>query len=544
MLYKFDRKPPLLFLSPGIGGNASNAISENVQFEIYGREEDVELAVQPLSVLALSGNLIEEKNLDEHKSFILERHTIGASPPLLEEKIEESLLEVDGSFCSYPPPSPAIETPIELQGVHGARAESELRQLEIAIFVENPFKLRAHPDLDLLSGNVECLGAAKGNESPRQEEEERPSFSQDFAPQSVSEVVSNTDPLTFLSPMETDKENSSNIVAPKNNSQPQSFIYPSPKVMTLTQLPFDTDGGPFVDTQDEDVVKLKQIAVYSNNSLVERMESPRKMDDSYEIIEDSLNQIEHADIESDILQINNIEHHEILNDKLGEKNLPGMKRLHYESSSSVLDNSLDEDYEPTQRSCDKELSYIPTSNKSKNMHLKKKFKGILSSELGNPNPIRRKKKVHFKPDIPKIFKGIDFIISVTAGSVGDRWFERKNDLSTKVKELGGTVIGCPLASKHYQNGKKMKKLGREIFLITSAPSRTKKFLLALALGIPIISSSWIRDCIEQKNILDHNGYRLSNGDSIILGQPCAAMPSNTKLFLDKKIYGKENDLKE
>ena len=49
------------------------------------------------------------------------------------------------------------------------------------------------------------------------------------------------------------------------------------------------------------------------------------------------------------------------------------------------------------------------------------------------------------------------------------------------------------------------------YLIADKPSDLDNYLLALALGIPILSIEWIRHCCEKGMLLDFNAYRLPNG---------------------------------
>lgn len=71
------------------------------------------------------------------------------------------------------------------------------------------------------------------------------------------------------------------------------------------------------------------------------------------------------------------------------------------------------------------------------------------------------------------------------------WMLDKTKLTKKIKEYGGSIVNDVVKSFQMQSSKK------NVILITISPLRTKKFLLALALGIPIVSAMWIEQCIKK-----------------------------------------------
>lgn len=220
-------------------------------------------------------------------------------------------------------------------------------------------------------------------------------------------------------------------------------------------------------------------------------------------------------------------------------------------SSTEPDDSSDDDYEPTQVSPKNNIS-LPKNriindliDTDKKIKLKNSFKEVssaaasrLSSELGSI-----KKRVRFtNATTPKkkLFTGIDFVISLAANSATldgnwPAWTKDKDKLSSRIKAFGGTVISDPL--KYYDGRRKVKRKTNQMFLITLIPLRTKKFLVALAVGIPILSVTWVEHCLQSEALLDHNSFRLPNGDSLLLSQPCAALPASNGIFKGKTFYG-------
>ncbi|KAL7747333.1 hypothetical protein RI367_007387, partial [Sorochytrium milnesiophthora] len=60
------------------------------------------------------------------------------------------------------------------------------------------------------------------------------------------------------------------------------------------------------------------------------------------------------------------------------------------------------------------------------------------------------------------------------------------------------------------------------YCLASGPTRTLKYLAALALGLPRVSHRWILDCIERNEVVSYKFYQLSNGMSTELGAYVAA----------------------
>lgn len=108
----------------------------------------------------------------------------------------------------------------------------------------------------------------------------------------------------------------------------------------------------------------------------------------------------------------------------------------------------------------------------------------------------------------------------------------KVKLARKITTHGGTIVKDLMKSFNPKN----RQIIKNTILVTLAPLRTKKFLLALSLGIPVVSVTWLAYCLKQRIYCDYNSFRLSNGDSILLKQPCAAPPSDCGIFKGKSFH--------
>ena len=171
------------------------------------------------------------------------------------------------------------------------------------------------------------------------------------------------------------------------------------------------------------------------------------------------------------------------------------------SSSSELDNSNDEDYHPTQRSPNSlintmEVQVVSPKIKKVKKSARKYTASRDSSELGIISSA--KKRVQFQPESnkKKVFGGMRMIVTISSSN-GDQpalihdWMLDKTKLTKKIKEYGGSIVNDVVKSFQIQSSRK------NVILITISPLRTKKFLLALALGIPIVSAMWIEQCINK-----------------------------------------------
>ena len=79
-------------------------------------------------------------------------------------------------------------------------------------------------------------------------------------------------------------------------------------------------------------------------------------------------------------------------------------------------------------------------------------------------------------------------------------------------------------------------------LLTDKYSRKEKYLQALALHIPCLSSTWLGACLKHKQVIDWQPYLLPAGESVLLGGAarsrilCPFDPITTKLvdMLDRR----------
>jgi hypothetical protein len=117
----------------------------------------------------------------------------------------------------------------------------------------------------------------------------------------------------------------------------------------------------------------------------------------------------------------------------------------------------------------------------------------------------------------------------------DRWFTDKEFLTRNIQKSGGKVLTNLM--EHYSGRSRVTTAPQQLLLLTHKPLRTKKFLLSLAYGIPIISVFWLRDCFDKNTVLDYEPYRLCNGESLLLQQFIAAYPKVEGVFHSKVFFG-------
>jgi len=54
---------------------------------------------------------------------------------------------------------------------------------------------------------------------------------------------------------------------------------------------------------------------------------------------------------------------------------------------------------------------------------------------------------------------------------------------------------------------------RTVFLLADEPNQKPKYLVALGLGIPCVSTNWLLDCCQKHVLIDWNEYLLAAGES-------------------------------
>ncbi|ORY04427.1 hypothetical protein K493DRAFT_345642 [Basidiobolus meristosporus CBS 931.73] len=155
----------------------------------------------------------------------------------------------------------------------------------------------------------------------------------------------------------------------------------------------------------------------------------------------------------------------------------------------------------------------------------------------------------------ELFKGLGFLItnirtnnseerkcggeeSIEGKFVDD--FERSK-ISVLIKKHGGVIISdfSDVYSGRDRNpNPKVAGDVKKVFVIASSSKRTKKYLMALALGVPRVSSVWVAECARQNKLLNHQGYQLCNGWSRELNAFASSISSdqNDGLFNQMTMY--------
>ncbi|KAH9264454.1 hypothetical protein BASA83_012097 [Batrachochytrium salamandrivorans] len=119
------------------------------------------------------------------------------------------------------------------------------------------------------------------------------------------------------------------------------------------------------------------------------------------------------------------------------------------------------------------------------------------------------------------------------------WMKQKEFVVSHVKSAGGHVYDdfTTLFDGHYPR----KACPAVVVLISARPTRSKRYIMAVALGIPIVTSLWVQACIDQGSLVDFGAYRLSNGVSLEMGHWCVLPPSTQGVFKNVNIYAFSKD---
>lgn len=113
----------------------------------------------------------------------------------------------------------------------------------------------------------------------------------------------------------------------------------------------------------------------------------------------------------------------------------------------------------------------------------------------------------------------------------------KAHLKKQIQQGGGHIFDSADAILDYYRGRhRYLKPFTSIYLITSRPSRTKKSLMALSLGIPILSYHFIKDSCISGNVVNANSYFLANGWSTELQSYCCAKYDSSGVFKNLVVY--------
>ncbi|KJA27104.1 hypothetical protein HYPSUDRAFT_35669 [Hypholoma sublateritium FD-334 SS-4] len=131
----------------------------------------------------------------------------------------------------------------------------------------------------------------------------------------------------------------------------------------------------------------------------------------------------------------------------------------------------------------------------------------------------------------KVLSRTALVVTLAAGK--DKWEKEKESLMNAVKNSGGFVIDdlntiIKMDGRHALQGNRWTirkadakwigsaEIGR-LFLLADDANQKPKFLIALALGIPCLSTSWLEDSVESGKEREWAGYLLPQGYSTSLG---------------------------
>ncbi|KAJ3056308.1 hypothetical protein HK097_007408 [Rhizophlyctis rosea] len=133
-------------------------------------------------------------------------------------------------------------------------------------------------------------------------------------------------------------------------------------------------------------------------------------------------------------------------------------------------------------------------------------------ELMGPMPVNK-----------RLFRG--FGIVLTVGSRGEPGSDDEDDgpsqgyhshvdksyVSRQIVEGGGTIIRDWAEVLDFKERATKPHCPATVLLVSSRPARTKKYLIAVGMGFPVISSTWVKDCCTNNVLEEFDGYPLSNG---------------------------------
>lgn len=108
---------------------------------------------------------------------------------------------------------------------------------------------------------------------------------------------------------------------------------------------------------------------------------------------------------------------------------------------------------------------------------------------------------------PDLFSDMAFVITMHPAGKSDGAKEKdKNQLSRDIAQHGGTVYDSwdslyAVQGKDNISGRKdirwiaPRRGVTTVLLLADQPTQTAKYLMALALGVPCVSSTWVKDCL-------------------------------------------------
>ncbi|TFK76283.1 hypothetical protein BDN72DRAFT_808621 [Pluteus cervinus] len=154
-----------------------------------------------------------------------------------------------------------------------------------------------------------------------------------------------------------------------------------------------------------------------------------------------------------------------------------------------------------------------------------------------------------------LFKGVAIVVTL-GNNEGE--VKRKQELEQMMTQHGGTVLSdwsfaIRMEGKHSNSNHRWvatqsdlswtgKSTIEQAFLVCDQPSQKPKFLTALALGIPCLHDSWLRESIAQNEILPFPQYLVSQGfnptlNAVITQQVDTRWGETTSYLTDIASYG-------
>ncbi|KXS19872.1 BRCT domain-containing protein, partial [Gonapodya prolifera JEL478] len=108
----------------------------------------------------------------------------------------------------------------------------------------------------------------------------------------------------------------------------------------------------------------------------------------------------------------------------------------------------------------------------------------------------------------------------------------KQDMARQILHHGGKVFES--FSDCFKGRERLTN--RTVILLANRPLRTVKYLMALALGVPTVSTVWLRTCCEKGIFIDPSLYRLANGFVKELGAFVSPSAQLTGVFGGFRAY--------
>ncbi|KAJ3092541.1 hypothetical protein HK102_006094 [Quaeritorhiza haematococci] len=203
-------------------------------------------------------------------------------------------------------------------------------------------------------------------------------------------------------------------------------------------------------------------------------------------------------------------------------------------------------------------------------------KSVLSSGGNRMSASKAATTMGPMPRSNDVFKGIYFVVSIPKATDGannktpshggdsgsrnhrgdghdvSKRYVDKAYVLRQIEAGGGTLISDTQMQDHAPRAGATNSTAHDeesglskaslVALVTTRPCRTKKYLMALALSVPILSTSWIRDSCIMNEVQDYEKYRLSNGWSTDLMHYSNARYNTDGVFRDLFVYVHGNSI--